>query len=414
MRNSKSLIVIGGGAAGFFCAVNTARMNPDLRVMIVEKSDKVLSKVKISGGGRCNVTHACFELNQFIQYYPRGAQFLKKCFHWFNAKHTVEWFKERHVNLIAEPDGRMFSDTNTSQTIIDCLLGEAKRYEVNLLLKTNIIKILPVENYFKLTAVNGKEMVADYVCITTGGFPKLLQWNWLADLGHAIVPPVPSLFTFNLSSHPIHELTGISIPAVAIKINGTKWKQTGPLLITHFGFSGPAILKLSAWGARYLAEKNYVFDLLINWIPEMNEQVLRNTLNGFRMNASRQMIGSKCFFSFPLRLWLYFLEQIHLSPQKKWADISNQQINQLVLKLQQDKYTIQGKTTFKDEFVTAGGIDLSEVDANTLASKKIPHLFFAGEVLDIDGITGGFNFQNAWTTAFMAAKAIAADSSASA
>ncbi len=172
MRNSKSLIVIGGGAAGFFCAVNAARMNPDLRVMIVEKSDKVLSKVKISGGGRCNVTHACFELNQFFQYYPRGAQFLKKCFHWFNAKHTVEWFKERHVNLIAEPDGRMFSDTNTSQTIIDCLLGEAKRYEVNLLLKTNIIKILPVKNYFKLTAVNGKEMVADYVCITTGGFPN--------------------------------------------------------------------------------------------------------------------------------------------------------------------------------------------------------------------------------------------------
>ncbi|WP_298302785.1 NAD(P)/FAD-dependent oxidoreductase [Hydrotalea sp.] len=408
MQHSKTLIVVGGGAAGFFCAVNAARMNPDLRVTIVEKSDKVLAKVKISGGGRCNVTHACFDINTFIQFYPRGAQFLKKCFHWFNTIHTVAWFKARHVNLVAEPDGRMFSDTNTSQTIIDCLLTEANRYTVTISLKTNVIEIIPTENHFQITTANGNELIADYVCITTGGFPKLAQWNWLSQLGHTIVPPVPSLFTFNLPSHPIHTLMGISVPTATIKILETKLKQTGPLLITHFGFSGPAILKLSAWGARYLAEKNYVFNIQINWLPELNEQELRSILNELRKNASRQMIGSKCFFSFPLRLWLFFIEQIQLSPQKKWADVSNPQINQLIRKLQQDNYAIHGKTTFKEEFVTAGGVDLSEVDSNTLCSKKIPHLYFAGEVLDIDGVTGGFNFQNAWTTAFIAAKSIAA------
>jgi predicted Rossmann fold flavoprotein len=305
----------------------------------------------------------------------------------------------------------MFSDTNTSQTIINCLLAEANRYNVTILLRTAINEVINEYNYFILKTSHGNTLQANYVCITTGGFPSLAQWSWLAKLGHTIIPPVPSLFTFNLPKHPIHALMGVSVSEAVVKISGTKLKQTGPLLITHFGFSGPAILKLSAWGARYLAENNYEFGIEINWLPQMSEQQLRNKLNELRFDAAKQMIGSKCYFSIPSRLWLFFLEQIKISSQKKWADITNQQINQLILQLQFNHYQIKGKTTFKEEFVTAGGIDLSEVNPNTLGSKKIPNLYFAGEVLNIDGITGGFNFQNAWTTAYIAASSIAEISS---
>jgi predicted Rossmann fold flavoprotein len=410
MGNKKVLMVVGGGAAGFFCAINAAEMNPDLEVVILEKSNKVLSKVKISGGGRCNVTHSCFDISDLIQYYPRGGQFLKKCFHWFNPQHTIQWFKLRKVHLVAEPDGRMFSSTNTSETIINCFLNEAKKYNIRIILNKNITSIISANQLFKLTTHTSETFEANYVCITTGGFPKPEQWNWIAALGHTIIPPVPSLFTFNMHKHVIQQFSGIAIQNVCVRIANTKLEQTGALLITHFGFSGPAILKLSAWGARWLAENNYHFNININWISNETEHTIRSSLQSYRSTNPKQSIGTRCMYNFPERLWHYFLTAVQINPHTKWADISNQQINQLIKKLLYDTYLIQGKTTFKDEFVTAGGVQLNEVNANTMESKKIPGLYFAGEVLDIDGVTGGFNFQNAWTTAFIAASAIAKSS----
>lgn len=410
MSQNKSLIVVGGGAAGFFCAVNAARLNPALKVTIVEKGNKVLSKVKVSGGGRCNVTHHCFEIPGLVKRYPRGQNFLKKSFHWFNTKNTVEWFEERGVRLKAEEDGRMFPFTDNSQTIIDCLLREADKYNVQVQLHTDIKQVQQTGDAFTLHATNNTVLKADFLCIACGGYPKSIHFNWLTALGHTIEAPVPSLFTFNMPGNPVTQLMGVSVEETTVKITGSKLQQTGPLLITHWGLSGPAVLKLSAWAARELADCNYTFSIMVNWLPVYNEQTLREEMQRIRVEHATQKISNRNHFALPGRLWLYFLQQCKINEDWRWADLPAKQQQHLIQTLVAQTFEVHGKTTFKEEFVTCGGIKLTEIDANTMQSKLLPHLYFAGEIMDVDGVTGGFNFQHAWTSGFIAAKSIAAHS----
>lgn len=408
MATQKKLVVIGGGAAGFFCAINAAMLQPDLQVILVEKSNKVLSKVKISGGGRCNVTHHCFEISELAKRYPRGQHFLKKAFHWFNATNTIQWFEQRGVTLKAEADGRMFPITDSSQTIIDCLLKEADQYGVQVQLGMDVKRIECTDNHFLLQGANGKTFTADYLCIATGGQPKTTQYEWLTYIGHSIELPVPSLFTFNIPNNNITQLMGVSVDRATIKIQSSKLSESGPLLITHWGLSGPAILKLSAWGARYLADCNYHFTALVNWLPDYTENSLRDSWPELRRQYGAQKMHTKNPFALPNRLWQYLLLQAGIDAEKRWADLPAKQQNTLIQYLTTHSFAVKGKTTFKEEFVTCGGIKLAEVDVNTMQSKIVPHLYFAGEILDIDGVTGGFNFQNAWTTGWIVANAIAA------
>jgi len=414
----KKLLVIGGGAAGFFCAVNAARMNPNLHVTILEKSNKLLSKVKVSGGGRCNVTHACFEIDQMIRNYPRGTNFLKKAFHQFFTTDTIEWFIKRGVKLKTEEDGRMFPVTNSSQTVIDCLMREANECGVQIIMNVEVKNIKASNNTFQLSiesrAIDSKLppddfglLTADYICIATGGYPKSAMFDWLKQLEHTIEDPVPSLFTFNTPAHPITKLMGVSVPHARVRIVEDKLEQAGPVLITHWGLSGPAVLKLSAWGARELAKRNWQFTVRINWIPEYDEQLLRKKFQDLRSEAATQKIISKNSFGVPQRLWEFILLEAEVKPEWNWADLPAKSQNKLIINLLQFEMRVNGKTTFKEEFVTAGGIKLSEIDANTMMSKKVKNLFFAGEVMDVDGITGGFNFQHAWTSGFIAGKSIA-------
>ena len=414
----KKLLVIGGGAAGFFCALNAARMNPNLHVTILEKSNKLLSKVKVSGGGRCNVTHACFEIDQMIRNYPRGTNFLKKAFHQFFTTDTIEWFIKRGVKLKTEEDGRMFPVTNSSQTVIDCLMREANECGVQIIMNVEVKNIKASNNTFQLSiesrAIDSKLppddfglLTADYICIATGGYPKSAMFDWLKQLEHTIEDPVPSLFTFNTPAHPITKLMGVSVPHARVRIVEDKLEQAGPVLITHWGLSGPAVLKLSAWGARELAKRNWQFTVRINWIPEYDEQLLRKKFQDLRSEAATQKIISKNSFGVPQRLWEFILLKAEVKPEWNWADLPAKSQNKLIINLLQFEMRVNGKTTFKEEFVTAGGIKLSEIDANTMMSKKVKNLFFAGEVMDVDGITGGFNFQHAWTSGFIAGKSIA-------
>lgn len=407
MSQNKSLIVVGGGAAGFFCAVNAARLNPSLTVTIVEKSSKVLSKVKVSGGGRCNVTHHCFEIPELVKRYPRGQNFLKKAFHWFYTKNTVEWFEERSVKLKAEDDGRMFPVTDSSQTIIDCLLREADKYNVQVKLNTDIKQVQKLDGTFVLHTSGNAILKADFLCIACGGYPKATHFDWLTALGHTIEAPVPSLFTFNMPGNAITQLMGVSVEDASVKIAGTKLQQTGPLLITHWGLSGPAILRLSAWAARELANCLYTFTAVVNWLPAYNDQTMRDEIQRIRVAHATQKISNRNPFSLPSRLWLYFLQQCNINEDWRWADLPAKNQQQLIQILVAQNFAVQGKTTFKEEFVTCGGIKLTEIDANTMQSKLLPGLYFAGEIMDIDGVTGGFNFQHAWTSGFIAAKSIA-------
>jgi predicted Rossmann fold flavoprotein len=411
----KQLAVIGGGASGLFCAVNVARINPGLKVVVIEKTNKLLSKVKVSGGGRCNVTHACFDIAEMSKQYPRGQHFVKKAFHQFFTTDTIQWFEERGVKLKTEGDGRMFPVTDTSQTIIDCLLKEVGKYGVEIMMNAEVKAIINKGNKFELkfpdlpTGQAGSRLLApDYLCIASGGFPKSSMFNWLTALGHSIEKPVPSLFTFNLPGNSITELMGVSVENVSVKIIGSKLVQEGPLLITHWGFSGPVILKSSAWGARELKERNWEFGISINWLPAFNDQELKERSQQLRFEIASQKIAGKNPFGLPQRLWDFLLEDSEINRDIRWADLPSKQMNRLIKNLCNGAFAVKGKTTFKEEFVTAGGIKLNEVDANTMMSKKIPGLFFAGEVLDVDGITGGFNFQHAWTSGWIAAKNIAA------
>lgn len=399
----RRLIVIGGGAAGFFCAVNAARLKPGLEVIILEKTSKILSKVKVSGGGRCNVTHACFSISEMIRKYPRGANFLKKAFHRFFTSDTIQWFSERGVSLKTEADGRMFPVTNSSQTIIDCLMNEVNKYGVELRMMAEVKNLRSAEGQFLVELADGRILKATDICIACGGYPKSSMFEWLRQLGHTIEAPVPSLFTFNMPGNPITQLMGVSVPDVQVKVTGSKLAEQGPLLITHWGMSGPAILRLSAWGARELAARQYQFTIMVNWLPAFHEQSLKEKFQALRFELGSQKINNRNPFNLPNRLWEYLLQQSGIAGDLRWADLPAAAQHKLIKNCCAQEHAVQGKTTFKEEFVTAGGIHLSEVDANTMESKLIPRLFFAGEILDVDGITGGFNFQHAWTSGFIAA-----------
>ena len=401
----KKLIIIGGGAAGFFCAVNAARMYPQLEVLILEKTNKLLSKVKVSGGGRCNVTHACFSIADMIKKYPRGGVFLKKAFHHFFTTDTVKWFNERGVELKTEADGRMFPVTDNSQTIINCLLDEAAKYRVGIEMSCDIKSIAYSKGQWILTTAGEKKITTDLLCIAAGGSPKASQFEWLQKLGHTIETPVPSLFTFNMPGNDITKLMGVAVENASVKIAGEKEQQTGPLLITHWGMSGPAVLKMSAYAARSLAEKNYSFTALINWLPQFNEVSLREKMQQLRFNIASQKIQNRNPFFLPARLWEWVLEHSGIKPEMRWADLPAKEQNLLIKNLCAGEFPVKGKTTFKEEFVTAGGIQTAEIDVNTMQSKLQKGLFFAGEIINVDGVTGGFNFQNAWTTGWVAAVA---------
>ncbi|WEK35376.1 MAG: NAD(P)/FAD-dependent oxidoreductase [Candidatus Pseudobacter hemicellulosilyticus] len=401
------LIVIGGGAAGFFCAVNAARLAPGLSVTILEKSNKVLSKVKVSGGGRCNVTHACFSIADMVRRYPRGANFLKKAFHHFFTEDTIAWFGERGVALKTEADGRMFPASNNSGTIIDCLVAELNRYGVELRLQADVRELSrqPETGIYQVQLANGRSLEAEYICVACGGFPKDSMFDWLRPLGHTIEAPVPSLFTFNMPGNPITGLMGVALDA-QVRITGSKLQEQGPVLITHWGLSGPAVLRLSAWGARELAAKDYQFSILVNWLPAYNEQSLREKLQQLRYELAGQKTGQRNPLELPQRLWEYLLEQSGINMDTRWADLPAKEQNKLIRNCCAQEHTVKGKTTFKEEFVTAGGIALATVEAGSMQSKLLPGLFFAGEILDVDGVTGGFNFQHAWTSGFIAATSI--------
>lgn len=398
--------VIGGGAAGFFAAISCKAHHPEAIVSIFEKSSKTLAKVKVSGGGRCNVTNACEQQADFLRHYPRGQKQLKKTFNFFNRKNTIEWFEGRGVRLKAEADGRMFPVTDDSQTIIDCLRNEVERSGVSLIRKKGISKLLPhATGGFELTFDSTDADYFDFVIIATGGSPKSAGYDWLRQLGHKITEPVPSLFTFNIPEEKkLKALMGLAIPNAVVKIQGTKMEQNGPVLVTHWGLSGPAVLKLSAWGARQLYDMNYNFKTQVNWTGGMNEEELRKQVVGLSEKESKKKVLNAKPTDIPNRLWEYLLERIDLDKDTIWAEVKKKDKNRLINILLNDEYGAVGKTTFKEEFVTCGGVDLSEVDFNTMQSRKLPGMFFAGEVLDVDGITGGFNFQAAWSTGFVAGK----------
>ena len=395
------VVIVGGGAAGIFAAINVANNNPNLKVVVLEKTGQLLAKVKISGGGRCNVTHACFEPKELIKFYPRGAKELLGAFHQFQPGDVINWFSERDVELKMEDDGRMFPTTDNSQTIIDCFLGELNRLNIAIELQTKVENITKTGNLFSVTT-NQKSLMCKKIILTTGGFNKAENYQFITNLGHTIEPPVSSLFTFNLPKHSILNLQGI-VADVEIKIVDTKFSESGPLLITHWGFSGPAVLKLSAWAARYLAEKNYEFEVEINWLPIINEEELMQALQELKTEFSTKKIVNAFNFNLPNKLKSYLIAKVEIDENLKWADLSKKQLQRLVDVLLKDNYLSRGKTTFKQEFVTCGGIKLNEVNFKTMESKFVPNLYFAGEVLNIDALTGGFNFQSAWTTAWIAA-----------
>ena len=404
MEKTERIAIIGGGAAGFFAAINCKQNFPSHQVHLFEKTGKTLSKVKVSGGGRCNVTHHCFNLKELCEFYPRGGKKLKKVFNQFNPENTIEWFKERGVELKTEADNRMFPITDQSFTIVNCFLDEAERLGVQVNLNFSIDEICPKTGKYSIWN-NGKELVYDRVIIATGGGTKKSSYDWLQAFNLNIIPPAPSLFTFNIPSEKTADLMGLVAENTIVKIQGTKLVQSGPLLFTHWGMSGPAILKLSAWGAEILRDKNYQFNLSVNWTGSANEEIIRTTLNSFKAENHKRKIGnSKVFTGISNRLWEYLLIRSDCNAGLIWAELSKKSFNKLVNCLFNDIYAVAGKTTFKEEFVTCGGIDLNEINLSTMESIQHPGLYFAGEILNIDGVTGGFNFQAAWSTGFIAAQ----------
>lgn len=407
IKNRKKLVVIGGGAAGFFAAVNTARLSTHWSVTLLEKSREVLSKVRISGGGRCNVTHHCFDPEIMSKAYPRGSRELRWAFERFQAEDTVKWFTERGVKLKTEEDGRMFPVTDDSATIINCLKREAETQGVEVLTKTKAEAVnIRGNSKYEVTVKHKNPIECDAVLVASGGSNRESTYEWLHDLGHATVKPVPSLFTLNFRNKIFEDLSGISVPEASVEIPGTSFEHTGPVLITHWGLSGPAVLKTSAWAARYLYEQEYHFIVKVNWTYPADLNNVRKELKELRASNARKMITNQHRYEIPNRLWDRFLELSDIDPSRRWAEISNRQVHELAEQLANGKYEIQGKTTYKKEFVTSGGIPLQEVDFGSMESKIHPGLYFAGEVLNIDGITGGYNFQSAWTTGWIAARAI--------
>jgi len=400
---TKHIAIIGAGAAGFFAAVNCAELYPQHSITIFEKSNKLLSKVRVSGGGRCNVTHACFDVNVLVKNYPRGEKQLKSVFSRFMTMDTIKWFESRGVQLKTEADGRMFPVTDSSQTIIDCLLQEAEKHHVKIETGEDVLRLEKKEDgKIELTFRFEERHLFDAVLIATGGSANETGFDWLKESGHEIVTPVPSLFTFNMPKNPVTQLMGVAVEKAKIKIRETNFSAEGPLLITHWGMSGPAILKLSAQAARKLAELKYNFSIQVNWGIDLNEEFLRQDILRLRKIFGNKLIVNTNEFSLPKRLWHFLLEKSGINETLKWAELSKEHLNKLVNALLYDEYVVSGKTTFKEEFVTCGGVSLKDVDFKTMESKKMKGLYFAGEVLDIDAVTGGFNFQSAWSTGWIA------------
>jgi predicted Rossmann fold flavoprotein len=401
-----NVAIIGGGAAGFFAAIATKENFPESSVTIYEKSQKILSKVKVSGGGRCNVTNGCTDIKELALAYPRGGQKLRKAFGKFNTSHTMEWFESRGVPLIIQDDNCVFPVSQDSQSVIDCFLSETKRLGINIELGCGIKKLLPKNQQWQLEFIDSsRELeIVDKIIIATGGSPKRSGLDWLEIMGHQIEEPVPSLFTFNMPNEPVKELMGIVIEDVQVNIQGTPLKSNGPLLITHWGMSGPAILKLSAFGARMLNEKNYAFNLQVNWVHIQNSELVAGELQKIREKYPNKKLTNYRPYALKERLWLYLIEKCEFSNEVTWSQIGKKGVNKLINVLTNDVYEVKGKTTFKEEFVTCGGISLDNINFKTMQSNVCPNIYFAGELLDIDGITGGYNFQAAWTTAFIAAK----------
>ena len=398
--------VIGGGAAGVFSAIHAKENYPDAQVEIFEKTRKVLSKVRISGGGRCNVTNACSSVPELIKAYPRGGKKLRTLFEQFSTVHTRAWFESRSVPLIAEEDQRVFPVSNTSQSIIDCLLNETRRLNIPVHLQKPVLSIQSSGRQLELMFRNhpDRTMRFDKVIVATGGSPTRKGLAWLEALGHRIEAPVPSLFTFNMPEESITQLMGVSVKETHTHIQGTKLRATGPVLITHWGMSGPAILKLSSFGARLLSKKNYAFNLQISWIPDARHELAVEHLQHIATEHHGKQLSSFRPYDLPRQLWLYLLDKSKIPHEKRWQDTGKKNLNKLATLLTNDIYEVNGKTTFKEEFVTCGGISLKSVDLATMQSTVCRDLYFAGEVLDIDAITGGYNFQAAWSTGYLAGK----------
>ncbi|QIH39254.1 NAD(P)/FAD-dependent oxidoreductase [Flavobacterium sp. Sr18] len=406
MNQNFDIIIVGGGAAGFFTAINIVEKNPKLKVAILERGAEVLQKVRISGGGRCNVTHACFEPNELVKFYPRGEKELRGPFHQFSSGDTIEWFEKHGVELKIEADGRMFPVSNSSQTIIDCFLKATQKLGIAVLTGQSVQSIfnpeVSGENFWKIETQT-ENYLTEKLILATGSNPKV--WEMLQNFGHAVVSPVPSLFTFNIKDSRIKELPGVAAQ-VTVKVKDTKLTSTGPLLITHWGMSGPAILKLSAWGARILHDKNYQFTIYVNWLNDADKEDVEKKLKELKQEHAKKSVSKKSPFELTNRLWESLVLASGIEAETKWADLSKIQLQNLANQLTNGTFQVNGKSTFKEEFVTAGGIDLKEINFKTMESKLHENLYFAGEIVNIDAITGGFNFQNAWTSGFIVASAI--------
>lgn len=402
-----NIIVIGGGAAGFFAAITCAINYRQNRVTLLEAGSQFLTKVRISGGGRCNVTHHCFDPAELIKYYPRGNKALRGAFTRFQPRDMIAWLESQGVTLKTESDGRMFPITDDSETIVSCLMKAAIKAGVNLRNQSAVKSVIKESDGFKIELKTGEILKGDRVLIATGSNP--LGYRWSKDLGHTIINPIPSLFTFNIKDNRLQDLAGVAVENVAVCLldNGKKeYQQTGAILITHWGLSGPSILKLSAFGARILYDNKYQMILGINWAFPYNTEELKQYLLTVKSQENRKQVSSFSPVKLPKRLWQRFLKTLNINDQTTWGELPNKQIYQLAQELTQGQYKIEGKGVFKEEFVTCGGVNLKEINFATMESKICPHLYFAGEVLDIDGVTGGFNFQSAWTTAYLAGKSL--------
>jgi len=401
------IAIIGGGAAGFFAAISAKEHHAAAQVILFEKSNKLLAKVRISGGGRCNVTTGCTSTKSLTEAYPRGGKALKKAFQVFHPKDTMAWFESRGVALKTEADGRVFPVSNNSQTIIDCLMKATQKLGIQIEMSKGIKAICPTTGdrlRLEFSDKNASPLTFDKVIVATGGSPKRSGLEWLEGLGHQVVDPLPSLFTFNMPAESVTELMGVVAEDALVSVQGTKFKSAGPVLVTHWGMSGPAVLKLSSLAARILHEKSYEFTAQINWINIPNQNAIIAELNDIIAEHSQKMLSSVKPFSLPQRLWLYLLKRSEMPINKRWGELGKKGQNKLTTTLSNDIYQVKGKTTFKEEFVTCGGVSLESIDMKTMQSRACPNLYFAGEVMNIDGITGGFNFQAAWTTGFIAGK----------
>jgi predicted Rossmann fold flavoprotein len=404
MVNNETIVVIGGGAAGYFAAINAAYNYKNHKVIIVEKTGKTLQKVKVSGGGRCNVTHHCFDNTLLSKNYPRGQKELLQAFHQFDVSNTIDWFKKHQVELKTENDNRMFPASNSSQTIINCFENTFNQLGGKVYLNTEVTAIHKKNDTFQLEFKSGKLISAHKIIVTSGGFNHTGGYNFLKNFMINIIKPVPSLFTFNLENKGVTSLMGLSVQQARVKIKNSKFENEGPLLITHWGFSGPAVLKLSAFAALYLHEINYNFEIEINWNSNFDVDSLMQHFIKLKNSSAKVWANIYTEIGLPKRLWEYILKESLTQEGKKLAETNNKQILTICTLVCSHPFKIKGKTTFKEEFVTCGGIDLKEINFKTMECKKVPGLYFAGEVMNIDGVTGGFNFQAAWTTSYIAAQ----------